>query len=158
MLKEELPWLVNDLSVFKSPVVFCHNDLLSANLIFDRKNEKAYFIDYEYGCPSFRGFDIANHFCEYAGFDCDWSKYPSKDYQLNWLKNYLEKFGSQEDPERVFEEIEHFSLAAHFFWAIWAFVNYFNQDSSRNKRYRFRLFILWNNEIEAIFCKETDAQ
>lgn len=25
------------------------------------------FIDYEYSCYNYRGFDIGNHFCEWAG-------------------------------------------------------------------------------------------
>lgn len=34
---------------------------------------KLYFIDFEYGSYSYRGYDIANHFNEYAGFDCDYN-------------------------------------------------------------------------------------
>jgi len=37
--------------------------------------ERLYFIDFEYGSYSYRGYDIANHFNEYAGFDCDYSLY-----------------------------------------------------------------------------------
>ena len=36
---------------------------------------RLYFIDFEYGSYSYRGYDIANHFNEYAGFDCDYSLY-----------------------------------------------------------------------------------
>lgn len=32
------------------------------------------FIDYEYGCYTPRGFDIGNHFNEYAGFECDYTR------------------------------------------------------------------------------------
>jgi hypothetical protein len=34
--------------------------------------DKLYFIDFEYGSYSYRGYDIANHFNEYAGFDCEY--------------------------------------------------------------------------------------
>jgi Choline/ethanolamine kinase len=50
-----------------SPVVFCHNDLLSGNIMVmggfqnDRIEDMAckllQFIDFEYGCYSYRGFD-----------------------------------------------------------------------------------------------------
>jgi hypothetical protein len=29
--------------------------------------DEVHFIDYEYGNYSYRGFDIGNHFCEFAG-------------------------------------------------------------------------------------------
>jgi len=37
--------------------------------------EKLYFIDFEYGSYSYRGYDIANHFNEYAGYECDYTLY-----------------------------------------------------------------------------------
>lgn len=39
--------------------------------------EKLYFIDFEYGSYNYRGFDIGNHFNEYAGYECDYSLYIS---------------------------------------------------------------------------------
>lgn len=36
---------------------------------------KLYFIDFEYGSYNYRGFDIGNHFNEYAGYDCDYNLY-----------------------------------------------------------------------------------
>jgi hypothetical protein len=38
---------------------------------------KIYIIDYEYGSYSYQGYDIANHFNEHAGFECDYSLYVS---------------------------------------------------------------------------------
>ena len=32
-----------------------------------------YVIDFEYGAYGYRGYDLGNHFNEYAGFDCDYS-------------------------------------------------------------------------------------
>ena len=49
------------------------------------------FIDYEYGSYSYRGFDIGNHFNEYAGFECDYSKYPGVKAQKDWIRAYLEE-------------------------------------------------------------------
>ena len=34
------------------------------------------FIDFEYACYGPRGFDVANHLIERAGFECDWSRLP----------------------------------------------------------------------------------
>ncbi|CAN4127890.1 unnamed protein product [Withania somnifera] len=58
-----------------APVVFAHNDLLSGNLMLNEDKEKLYLIDFEYGSYNYRGFDIGNHFNEYAGYDCDYSLY-----------------------------------------------------------------------------------
>jgi hypothetical protein len=53
---------------------------------------KLYIIDYEYGSYSYRGYDIANHFNEYAGFECDYSLYVCSSlpiflciYMYNWI-------------------------------------------------------------------------
>jgi len=53
----------------KIPIAFCHNDLLLANIIYDGRNAKVAFIDYEYAMPNYIAFDVANHFVEFAGED-----------------------------------------------------------------------------------------
>ncbi|KAI8900485.1 kinase-like domain-containing protein [Globomyces pollinis-pini] len=124
-LKEELVHLQKQLEKLNSPIVFCHNDLLSGNIIYNPKQDSCSFIDYEYGGPSYRGFDIGNHFCEFAGFDCDWDKYPDETFQKNWLKIYLKKLDipfTEESLHSLYEEVLAFSLAAHFFWSLWALV------------------------------------
>lgn len=50
---------------------------------------EANFIDYEYGCYAFRGFDIGNHFNEFAGFECEYWRYPTKEFQMKWYEWYL---------------------------------------------------------------------
>ena len=71
-----------------SPLVFGHNDLLSGNLLviqpkgFDPEDSSSTaddsgeltVIDFEYGAYTYRGYDIANHFCEYAGFECEYTR------------------------------------------------------------------------------------
>ena len=54
--------------------------------------EEASFIDYEYGCYAFRGFDIGNHFNEFAGFECEYSRYPDKSFQMQWFEWYLTEY------------------------------------------------------------------
>jgi ethanolamine kinase len=66
-LKAELAMLQKRIEALNAPVVFGHCDLLSGNLIFDKERDEIFFIDYEYGMYTFRGFDIGNHFAEYAG-------------------------------------------------------------------------------------------
>lgn len=47
-------------------------------------------IDFEYAGPNYLAYDIANHFCEFAGIEnVDYSKYPNESLQKVWLTNYL---------------------------------------------------------------------
>ncbi|PKA47070.1 ethanolamine kinase [Apostasia shenzhenica] len=108
-----------------APVVFAHNDLLAGNLMMNDQ-EKLYIIDFEYGSYSYRGYDIANHFNEYAGYDCNYSLYPDKDAQYHFFRNYLEPERPQEVPEKklqaLYIETNTFRLASHLYWALWSLI------------------------------------
>ncbi|CAO3600906.1 unnamed protein product [Absidia cylindrospora] len=125
-IKTEMDQLIEQLEKLESPIVFSHNDLLYGNIIFSDTKEEAYFIDYEYGCYAFRGFDIGNHFNEHCGFECDYSKYPSKSFQLEWLRWYLQAVGNgvptEEQVNGLHNEVSGFSLASHFYWGLWAMI------------------------------------
>ena len=72
MLEKEAQLLENLMAenmYFESPIVFCHNDLQCGNIIYQQNNDTVKFIDYEYGAPNFRGFDIGNHFNEFGGLE-----------------------------------------------------------------------------------------
>ncbi|KAK6782509.1 hypothetical protein RDI58_020305 [Solanum bulbocastanum] len=109
-----------------APVVFAHNDLLSGNLMLNEDKEKLYFIDFEYGSYNYRGFDIGNHFNEYAGYDCDYSLYPSKDEQFHFFRHYLDSDQpnevSDKDLEALYVETSSYMLASHLYWALWALI------------------------------------
>ena len=53
------------------------------------------FIDFEYGDFSYRSFDIANHFNEYAGFECEYSRYPDREHIAHFVRQYLQEGASQ---------------------------------------------------------------
>ncbi|KAG0003330.1 hypothetical protein BGZ65_001806 [Modicella reniformis] len=138
-LHQELATLESHLVALNSPVVFCHNDLLYGNLIYNESKDDAFFIDYEYGSYSYRAFDIANHFNEWAGFECEYENYPNREVQLTWLRSYLEVFNARSTPpspssersedsvtevelEQIYREVNKFALASHFYWGVWALV------------------------------------
>ncbi|KAJ4958289.1 hypothetical protein NE237_025400 [Protea cynaroides] len=112
--------------LLNAPVVFAHNDLLSGNLMHNEDEEKLYFIDFEYGSYSYRGYDIGNHFNEYAGFDCDYSLYPDKDAQYLFFRHYLQPEKPQEVSEEalvaLYVETNSYMLASHLYWALWALI------------------------------------
>jgi ethanolamine kinase len=109
------------------------------------------FIDFEYGAYNPRGFDLANHFNEYAGFECDYGRYPHGDAaKAEFLRAYLAAareaglFGSsnaaaagkddggggggddeeqqQKSLSRLCAEVDVFSLASHAYWGVWSII------------------------------------
>jgi ethanolamine kinase len=155
-LQGELEWLVKKLGdtpgVGGKPLVFGHCDLLSGNVIVlphsdaSSQNSTASsptlsvtstdpafaavsFIDYEYATPSPQAFDIANHFAEWGGFECDFTKLPTRSQRLDFLTTYLNAFNSlldrdleQKDLDQLFEEVDLFRGAPGFYWGIWALI------------------------------------
>ena len=131
-LENHINQLLKNSSV-KGLIGFCHNDLLLNNILYDSKTDNLRFIDFEYADFNYAPFDIANHFVEYAGVDdVDFNRYPSKEYQLNWIRHYLEcrynklQLGkvSDSDVETWFILVQKFALASYLMWTVWGFVQY----------------------------------
>ena len=129
--RAELAWLEDFCARVDSPVVFCHNDALAANFMVGVPPEeggvlaadgatRVQLIDFEYGGYSYRGFDLGNHFVEYAGFECDWSRYPAEARRRAFCKEYLGEDASDEQVSALVLEASAFALASHQFWGIWA--------------------------------------
>lgn len=100
-LETEYQQLKKVLLMTKSPVLFCHNDVQVGNIL--KVENDLMLIDFEFACYSFRGFDIGNHFIErmfnnhsdvYPFFEYDYSHYPSRDEQIFFAVNYIEKFNA----------------------------------------------------------------
>ncbi|CAG8435326.1 5553_t:CDS:2 [Diversispora eburnea] len=94
VLDEELISLEKELLKLNSPIVFSHNDLLNANIIYDNGLDKVTFIDYEYSNYGYAYFDIANHFNEFG--------------EINEL----------------YRNVNKFSLASHLYWLCWALIQH----------------------------------
>lgn len=129
-LREEIASLAAHLKALNNPVVFAHNDLLLGNVIYTESQNKVTFIDYEYAAYNYQAFDIGNHFTEFAGLDvADKSRYPSKEFQLQWLRVYLEMWRTPDDGsvtradvERLYVHVNKFALASYLFWTVWALI------------------------------------
>ncbi|XP_048158136.1 LOW QUALITY PROTEIN: choline/ethanolamine kinase [Corvus hawaiiensis] len=154
-LEQEMRSLRDLLESTPSPVVFCHNDVQEGNILLlagrEGSSDRLMLIDFEYSSYNYRGFDLGNHFCEWAysyGHDA-WpffraqpEHYPSRQQQLHFIRHYLAdalggtagdtghgeraRDGHQEEEEeeerRMLLEIERFALASHFFWGLWSIV------------------------------------
>lgn len=102
-----------------SKTVFCHNDLLAANIIYQEDVGRVQFIDFEYASTNPRAFDIANHFCEWAGFECEWGGMPTRDQRRAFYEAYL---GA--DAGCTWEELDREVMAYEpvpsLLWCLWA--------------------------------------
>ncbi|XP_043498263.1 ethanolamine kinase 1 [Polistes fuscatus] len=128
VLEKEYQFLKKQLSNLNNSVVYAHNDLLLANVIYNEKENSVTFIDYEYTAYNYQAFDIANHFAEFAGVDFpDYSLYPEECLQKAWLKIYLKSYYNTNDiPEdeinQLYNQVNKFVLLTHFFWGCWALI------------------------------------
>ncbi|KAL2354013.1 kinase-like domain-containing protein [Cryomyces antarcticus] len=124
--------------------VFSHCDLLSGNVIIQPSTAAkpsdpttsectVSFIDYEYATPAPAAFDIANHFAEWGGFDCDFGVLPTRSQRRDFLTHYLAAYKahlaaadraavSSDAAERLFADIDVFRGMPGFYWGIWALI------------------------------------
>lgn len=144
----EFRWLKSTLlRSSKSPVVVSHCDLLSGNIIIPEDAEFTQtlsesnpvsplpalyqnpirFIDYEYMLPAPRAFDIANHFAEWQGFDCNRAAIPtpsaSNPVMFNWCKSYLNnENATYGEVCGLIDEVACYYGMPGFYWGIWAMI------------------------------------
>ncbi|AEO65736.1 uncharacterized protein THITE_2113062 [Thermothielavioides terrestris NRRL 8126] len=150
-LQQELKTLVSELSqrpgLGVNGLVFAHCDLLSGNIIVLPKSRAANgeksaetrvaFIDYEYATPSPAAFDIANHFAEWGGFDCDFSVLPTRAQRRDFIAEYIDSYFTlleKKTPgaaagvdkaveiEKLLTEVDYFRGVPGFYWGIWALI------------------------------------
>ncbi|KAL8695825.1 MAG: hypothetical protein Q9224_003131 [Gallowayella concinna] len=104
-LQQELERTVNDLADIPSlgtdGLIFAHCDLLSGNVIVHPRSSEQFapietvsFIDYEYATPAPAAFDIANHFAEWGGFECNYEALPTRSLRRAFIEEYLTSYGS----------------------------------------------------------------
>ena len=80
----------------KPNVVFCHNDLLPANIMRNKTTGHIQLIDFEYGGSNYAAFDVANHLNEYAGGTTteengvpDYTRFPDSERQKKFCVEYV---------------------------------------------------------------------
>ncbi|RLV92500.1 Ethanolamine kinase 1 [Spathaspora sp. JA1] len=140
VIQGELNWMKNHLENSGSPIVASHCDLLSGNIIVPEQNNTCKtstlsvieenpikFIDYEYMLPAPRGFDIANHFAEWQGFNCDRSAIPvpsiTNPTMTAWVRAYLDDSqATDEQIKSLIDEIKLFYGMPGFYWGIWGMI------------------------------------
>ncbi len=128
-LEKELNW-VKTIIPDESKVGFSHNDLFPANIMKNKLNGAIDLIDFEYGGVNFIAFDIANHFNEWAGGaenaagEADYSLFPSKGQQRDFISSYLRAATALEvvdddEIELLMDQVRVFLLVNLLYWGLW---------------------------------------
>ena len=151
---------------FASALTFNHNDYHSGNMIME-KNGCVKAIDYDYAGYNYRAFDFGNFFCELMidnycedppYFKIDEEDYPTKEYRMRFVKEYMKEMGDEtkDVDDTVIEErvmaIEYGCLLSHFWWAMWGIVESAEQhlewDYMEYARQRLQNYFLKKKLIE----------
>ncbi|CUS12425.1 unnamed protein product [Tuber aestivum] len=124
-------------------LVMGHCDLLSGNVIILPQEgglspppdaaRRVHFIDYEYSAPCERAFELANHFSEWGGFECDYNRLPTRSARREFISAYLSSFElhrsgataaaiSTGQIDDLMNEVELFRGLPGFYWGVWALI------------------------------------
>lgn len=137
LLQHELEEMIQKLSqrpgLGQNGLVFAHCDLLCANVIIHQAEgteTSVSFIDYEYATPSPVAFDIANHFAEWVGYDCDYTLVPTQDQRRVFIREYVktyfqltgEPIDEDEEVVKLMEEVDVYRGVPGFYWGIWSLI------------------------------------
>ncbi|KAL1962865.1 hypothetical protein VTN77DRAFT_9140 [Rasamsonia byssochlamydoides] len=180
ILQKELERIVAELDdgsgIGEGGLVFAHCDLLSANVIVlpraaksesdDSDNdgtEEVHFIDYEYATPSPAAFDIANHFAEWGGFNCDYNMMPTRSVRRKFLTEYVRSYNrhggiggksssEEEIVEKLFHDVDRFRGIPGFYWGVWALIqatiSQIDFDYASYAEVRLGEYWAWRREVD----------
>jgi ethanolamine kinase len=192
--RAELQWIKKTIGQV-GPTVVAHCDLLSGNIIVPVNwTESAYnrttipdilanetaeaqktqsykpsnlatFIDYEYAMPAPRGFDLANHFMEWQGFDCKTELIPepsmSNPVLRYWAFHYLAALNHlhRRNPvipsEKAIDDLIHEVITwwgmPGFYWGIWSAIqstiSEIDFDYSSYAEQRMSEYFSWKTQV-----------
>jgi len=172
-LQRELERSVKELgescTLGKDGVVFAHCDLLSGNVIVHARSEPPLpenqevdtvsFIDYEYATPCPAAFDLANHFAEWGGFDCDYNMLPTSSTRKAFLEEYLQSYHRHrgdvalaDEFDVLFDEVDRFRGIPGFYWGIWALIqaqiSQIDFDYASYAEIRLGEYFAWRDESD----------
>lgn len=86
-----------------------------------------HFIDYEYAVPSPAAFDIANHFAEWGGYDCDYGMMPTRSVRRQFLTEYVQSYSQfrgvpessrEEIVDRLFHDVDRYRGMPGLYWYV----------------------------------------
>ncbi|KAF2151227.1 putative choline/ethanolamine kinase [Myriangium duriaei CBS 260.36] len=155
---------------FGKDFVFAHCDLLLGNVIIEpsvvnghSSNSKVHFIDYEYSTPAPAAFDIANHFAEWAGMNCDYNAIPTTSTRRDFVESYVKSYFKHSDrpseslsPEVAVDQlcslVDLYRGVPGFYWGVWALIqaqiSHIDFDYASYAEERFGEYYAWKAELD----------
>ncbi|KAE8325478.1 kinase-like domain-containing protein [Aspergillus sergii] len=180
-LQKELEWAISELDdgkgIGEDGLVFAHCDLLCANVIAvpssnapvtsaGEPTTTVQFIDYEYATPSPAAFDIANHFAEWGGYDCDYNMMPTcavrRQFLTEYVRSYTQHKGLPESSQkpiidRLYEDVDRFRGIPGLYWGIWALIqaqiSQIDFDYASYAETRLGEYYAWRRELDGSRAK-----
>ena len=85
---------------------------------------------FRYATPCERAFDIANHFSEWGGFECDYSLLPTQSVRQEFIRSYLQSYHvhrqnekypakvTNEEVEELVKEVDAFRGLPGLYWYV----------------------------------------
>ncbi|RCH78909.1 hypothetical protein CU098_006445, partial [Rhizopus stolonifer] len=138
LLSFEIQECKDVLNSLNSPIVFAHNDTQYGNVLRLAKTGELVVVDFEYAGYNPRGFDLANHFCEWMyDYHSDepasmqFDKFPTYEEQIRFLTSYIQtpsKFINPDindqniTPESLQKEVSMWLMASHLSWGLWGLI------------------------------------
>ncbi|KAI9021417.1 kinase-like domain-containing protein [Phycomyces nitens] len=154
-LAQEIEQCKDILNSAQSPIVFGHNDTQYGNILKLENTGELVVVDFEYSGYNPRGFDIANHFCEWMyDYHSDHpaslqaSRFPTLEERLRFYKAYIdteESIGIS--PEELEKEVSKWLMGPHLFWSLWGLIQ------ASQSEIDFDYFLFFTQRITA-FRKE----
>lgn len=86
-----------------------------------------HFIDYEYAVPAPAAFDIANHFAEWGGYDCDYGMMPTRSVRRQFLTEYVQSYSEfcgvpesawEDIVNRLFDDVDRYRGMPGLYWYV----------------------------------------
>ena len=127
--------------------------------------ESVSFIDYEYATPSPPAFDLANHFSEWGGFECDYAALPTRSIRRAFLRQYISTYAAAADLDpnidyvsRLCDEVDQYRGIPGLYWGIWgliqATISQIDFDYATYAQTRLQEYWDWRAEDEGTRAKE----
>ncbi|KAI9023854.1 kinase-like domain-containing protein [Phycomyces nitens] len=129
LLREEIDICQRLLKTIQSPIIFGHNDTQYGNILKLDKTGELVVIDFEYAGYNTRGFEIANHFCEWMyDYHSDSPAsmkvhgFPTQEEQKLFLKAYAATNNIKTPIDVLQKEALIWVMASHLSWGLWGLV------------------------------------